>query len=301
MNSINQVLILSLMMLIGIYARKNKFIDDKVDKGISALMVNITLPLMIVNSFVLEYDKNIIGNATKIFFYSLLIHTILLLISRVIYRRIEAKKRAILIFVTAFSNCGFMGFPILDGMYGEIGVFYGSIFLMVFTAFVWTLGVSLFTGDISIKSAVKDIVKNPSIIAVFVGVVIFLGQIKLPYALGETVKIIGGLTTPLSMILIGSMLAKSNIKSMIGDYTLYLVSIIRLVIAPILTFVIMRAFNLDAMLTAVCTILVAMPAAAIAPVIAVDYDGDGVYGSQCVFITTVLSVISIPIFINLVG
>ena len=64
---------------------------------------------------------------------------------------------------------------------------------------------------------------------------------------------------------------------------------------------IMKAFHLDSMLIAVCTILVAMPAAAIAPVIAVDYDGDGVYGSQCVFITTVLSVISIPIFINLVG
>lgn len=301
MNAINQVLILSLMMLIGIYARKKNYIDDRVEKGISTLMVNITLPLMIVNSFILKFDKEIIGNVSKVFFYSLIIHTVLLLLSKLIYKKIESRKKVLLIFATAFSNCGFMGFPILNNIYGEIGVFYGSIFLMVFTAFVWTLGVALFTGDISFKSAVKDIIKNPSMIAVFVGAIIFVGQVKLPYPLAETIKTIGGLTTPLSMIIIGSMLATSDVKAMMGDYTLYILSIIRLIVVPIVTFAIMKFFNVDIMLRAVCTILVAMPAGAIAPVIAIDNNGDGVYGSQCVFITTVLSVITIPFFINLVG
>lgn len=301
MKAVNQVLILFLMMMAGVYARKKKYMDDRVEKGISDIMVNITMPCMIVNSFILKYDSGIIGNALRIMIYSLIIHIVLLITGRIIFMKIESSKRKLLIFSMTFSNCAFMGFPILDSIYGEIGVFYGSIFLMVFTAFVWTLGVSLFTGDISLKSAIKDIMKNPSMIAVFIGLVLFLGQLTLPYALGQTIKTIGGLTTPLSMIFIGSMLATSDFKSMLKDKTLYFLSLMRLIAVPLAVFLIMEFFKAEPILTAVCTIIVAMPSAAIAPVIAMENKGNSKYGSQCVFITTIMSVITIPVFIALVA
>ncbi|MFR1707705.1 MAG: AEC family transporter [Clostridium sp.] len=300
MDAVNQVLILSLMIVIGIYARKKSFIDDKVENGLSAILINITLPLMIINSFCLEFDKTIIGNAIKIFLYSLVIHIVLIFISRYIYSRMDERKKPLLIFTTTFSNCAFMGYPILSSIFGEIGVFYASIFTMVFTALVWTLGVALFTGKISMKEASKSIIKNPSIWAVVIGIIIFIGQIKLPYALSQTIKSVGGMTTPISMIIIGSMLCGSNMKDMLGDFSLYYLSLMRLIVVPVITYFIMTMLRLDHTLIAICTLLVAMPGAVVGPVIALASGGDGKYGSQCIFVTTLLSVITIPLFIYLV-
>jgi len=300
MDAVNQVLVLSIMMVIGIYARKKGFIDDRVEKGLSAILINITLPLMIINSFCLEFDRAIMGNAIKIFFYSVVIHLVLLILSRYIYIKASDRKKPLLIFTTSFSNCGFMGYPVLNSIFGEIGVFYASIFTMVFTALVWTIGVSLFTGKISMKEASKSILKNPSIWAVIIGIIIFVGQIKLPFAINSTVKSVGNMTTPISMIIIGSMLCGSNIKEMIGDFSLYYLSIVRLILVPIATYFTMNMFNIDSMLVAICTLLMAMPGAVVGPVIALSTGGDGKYGSQCVFITTLLSVITIPLFIYLV-
>ncbi|MEG1255436.1 AEC family transporter [Clostridium sp.] len=300
MDAINQVLILSLMMLVGIYARKKNYIDDRVEKGLSTLVINITLPLLIVNSFILEFDKAIMGNAIKILLYSLIIHIVLFIATKYIYYKADDRKQPMLRFTTAFSNCAFMGYPILSSVFGDIGVFYGSIFTMMFTVFVWTLGVSLFTGKISIKEAFKSIMKNPSIWAVIIGGLIFITQIKLPYAVDLTIKNLGGLTTPLAMMIIGSMLYGSNVKEMLGDFSLYYVSLMTLIITPLILFFVMKLFNLDPMLTAICTLLVAMPGAVVGPVIAAESGGDGKYGSQCIFITTLLSIITIPMIIFIV-
>ncbi|MEG0307580.1 MAG: AEC family transporter [Clostridium sp.] len=300
MDAINQVLILSLMMLVGIYARKKNYIDDRVEKGLSTLVINITLPLLIINSFSLEFDKAIMGNAIKILLYSAIIHILLFIATKYIYYKADDRKQPMLRFTTAFSNCAFMGYPILNSVFGDIGVFYGSIFTMMFTIFVWTLGVSLFTGNISVKEAIKSVMKNPSVLAVIIGVVIFIAQIKLPYAVDSTIKSIGGLTTPLAMMIIGSMLCGSNIKDMLGDFSLYYVSLMTLIVTPLIVFFIMKLLNIEPMLIAICTLLVAMPGAVVGPVIAADSGGDGRYGSQCIFITTLLSIITIPLFIYLV-
>lgn len=300
MDAINQVLILSLMMLIGIYARKKSYIDDRVEKGLSTLVLNITLPLLIINSFMLDFDKALIGNAIKILLYSTIIHILLFVLTKYIYYKADDRKQPILRFTTSFSNCAFMGYPILSSVFGDIGVFYGSIFTMMFTVFVWTLGVSLFTGKISIKEAFKSIMKNPSIWAVIIGGLIFITQIKLPYAVDLTIKNLGGLTTPLAMMIIGSMLYGSNVKEMLGDFSLYYVSLMTLIITPLILFFVMKLFNLDPMLTAICTLLVAMPGAVVGPVIAAESGGDGKYGSQCIFITTLLSIITIPMIIFIV-
>ena len=152
-----------------------------------------------------------------------------------------------------------------------------------------------------IKESIGNIVKNKSIWAVVIGCIIFLGQIQIPTALNSGIKNLGGVTTPLSMIIIGSMLCKSNIKEILKDSSLYFVSLLRLIIIPLIIFIVLKPFNLDKMIVAVPTLIMAMPGAAICPVIANDNHGDGVLASKCVFMTNILSVITIPIFMNLVA
>lgn len=301
MKAANEVIALCLMMLVGIYGRKKEFIDDRVEKGLNSILVNMVLPMSIINSFCMEYDQNIIENCKKLILFSLIIHTAGLVISKIIFCKADKKKEPVLRFMVTFSNCAFMGFPILGSVYGDMGIFYASIFNIVFHIFVWTFGVSMFNSDLPLKESMKNIIKNKAIWSVIIGGIIFLGQIQLPQSINSVVKNLAAVTTPLSMIIIGSMLCSSNIKEILKDYSLYFVALLRLVVIPLTIFIVMSFFNIDKILIAVPTLIMAMPGASICAVIANDNDGDGMLASKCIFITNVLSVITIPLFMGLVA
>lgn len=301
MKAANEVIALCLMMAVGIYGRKKNFIDDRVENGLNSILVNMILPMSIINSFYMEYDSTIIENCKKLIIFSLIIHTAGLVLSKFVFYKAGKKKQPVLRFMITFSNCAFMGFPILGSVYGDMGIFYASIFNTVFHIFVWTFGVALFNTDMPLKESIRNIVRNKAIWSVIIGGVIFLGQIQLPQAINSVVKNLAAVTTPLSMIIIGSMLCTSNVKELLNDYSLYLVSLLRLVVIPLIIFAVLSFFNVDKILIAVPTLIMAMPGAAICPVIANANDGDGILASKCVFMTNILSVITIPAFMALVA
>ena len=301
MKAANEVIALCLMMAAGIYGRKKNYIDDRVENGLNSILVNIVLPMSIINSFNMEYNPAIVDNCKILILLSLILHVGIFIISKFIFFKADKKKKPVLRFMITFSNCAFMGYPILGSIYGDMGIFYASIFNIVFYIFVWTFGVALFNTDMPLKESIGNIVKNKSIWAVVIGGIIFLGQIQIPTALNSGIKNLGAVTTPLSMIIIGSMLCKSNIKEILKDSSLYFVSLLRLIIIPLIISIVLKPFNLDKMIVAVPTLIMAMPGAAICPVIANDNHGDGVLASKCVFMTNILSVITIPIFMNLVA
>lgn len=301
MKAANEVIALCLMMAVGIYGRKKNFIDDRVEKGLNSILVNMILPMSIINSFYMEYDSNIIENCKKLILFSLVIHTAILILSKFVFFKADKKRQPVLRFMITFSNCAFMGFPILGSIYGDIGIFYASIFNIVFHIYIWTFGVALFNTDMPLKESVSNILKNKAIWSVVIGAIIFLGQVQLPQAIGSVVKNLAAVTTPLSMIIIGSMLCATNVKEILKDSSLYVISILRLVVIPLIIFVILSFFDLDKMIIAVPTLIMAMPGAAICPVIANDNDGDGMLASKCIFMTNIISVITIPIFMTLVA
>lgn len=301
MKAANEVIALCLMMAIGIYGRKKNFIDDRVEDGLNSILVNMILPMSIINSFYMKYDSTIIENCKKLIIFSLIIHTAGLVLSKFVFYKAGKKKQPVLRFMITFSNCAFMGFPILGSVYGDMGIFYASIYNTVFHIFVWTFGVALFNTDMPLKESIRNIVRNKAIWSVIIGGVIFLGQIQLPQAINSVVKNLAAVTTPLSMIIIGSMLCTSNVKELLNDYSLYVVSLLRLVVIPLIIFAVLSFFNVDKILIAVPTLIMAMPGAAICPVIANANDGDGILASKCVFMTNILSVITIPAFMALVA
>lgn len=300
MDSINQVLVLTLMILVGVYSTKKGFVDDRVRKGLTDILVNITLPFMIIYSFMIEYNSTIADRAIKIAIYTVIIIFALYIVAKIIFKKVDERKKPVMIFMTIFTNCAFMGYPVLKSIYGDIGVFYASIYTMVFTALVWTLGVSIFAGKMSLKESMLAVIRNRAIWGVAIGVILFVTQLQVPYVIAQTLKSIGDMTTPISMIIIGSMLCGSNIKAMLKDKYLIMVIFMAQIAAPLLVFVTMNILGIDELLTGICTLLVAMPGAAIGPVIAVNQEGDAVFTSECVFATTLFSVVSIPIFMMII-
>lgn len=288
----NQVTILFLIMCVGIYGRKKKILNEEINKGLTQILLRITLPFMIITSFNYTYSKEMSLNMKKTFLYSLFIHFILIFIGNILYLKIEKDKRDILKFVTVFSNCGFMGFPILEGIYGNVGMLYGSIFNIPFYVLIWSYGLMLFSQKKDLQ-ALKRIFYNPGIVSVAIG--LFTFSIKIPLIIENTMKLIGNMTTPISMIIIGFMISGIKIKEIFKEASIYYASFIRLILAPALTFFIFQLLKTDVIITNVAVIIQAMPVAVVCAVFAKDNNKRPEFASQAVFITTLLSIITIPI------
>ena len=293
---VNQVIVLFIIMVVGFYAKKKKFLNNAVDKGLSELLLNITLPFMIITSFNIKYEAEMVSNAQKILMYSFMIHISLIFISKIFFFKFPKNKQQVFRFITIFCNVGFMGYPVLESIYGGVGVFYAAIFNIAFNLLVWTVGVMLYTGEKDFKSMRKAIA-NPALIAVFIGLILFVFSIKLPLPIETSLKLVGSTTTPISMIIIGSMLAELQLKNIFSDFSIYYATVVRLLIVPMIVYVVLKALKVDELLLNICVILQAMPAAVTTAIIAEKYGGDGLLASQCVFITTIVSVITIPIVI----
>jgi predicted permease len=293
---INQVIILALIMLVGIIARKKGMLNAEVNSKLSDFLLNITLPCLIVTSFSFEYSAETMNNIKLIFFYSVLIHLVLIFLSRVFAFRFNEGSRKVIRFVTVFSNSGFMGFPVLFGLYGNIGVFYGAVFNVPWNIFMLSFGSMLFTGKKDLK-ALRQVITHPGIIATAIGMLMFVFSLSMPLPLEKALVSVGAMTTPLSMIIVGSMLAEIKFKEVFSGFAVYYVSAVRLIAAPLLTLAIMRLLNADQLLTEIAVTIEAMPAAVIATVLASKFGGDTKLASRCVFISTIISMVTIPLIV----
>ena len=296
---VNQIIILTFMMMIGVVLRKLKITTDEVNKGFSSVLMNLTMPCMIIYSFNFEFSMDMLKNAIMILFYSIGIHIILIVLSKLAYLKFEKSKKNAFKFATIFSNCGFVGYPIVQGLFGNIGVFYTSIFTIPFNIFMWSYGVMLFTGEKDLNSIKKNLI-NPALICTFLGVVIFLFSIKLPQPILSTLGSVGNMTTPISMFIVGSMLADVKLKDVFKGFDIYYLNFVKLIVAPIIVFIILRILKVDETLLCICVIMVAMPSASLIGVFSEKYNGDKLTASKCAFLTTILSIITIPVIISIV-
>lgn len=297
---INGVISLFLIMLLGVYGSKRNIITDEINRGLTEILLKITLPLMIVSSFVFTFDESMEKNITKTFIYAFLTFVIVAIISYLFLMPIKSKKRKILQFANVFSNCGFIGFPIMESIYGFEGVIYTSIFNMYFAIFTWTYGIMIFTGKVTFKE-IKKVVLNPCVIAVYIGVFIMKFNIQIPIVIYSTIKIVGSMTSPLSMIIVGVILSKANIKENLKDWTIYYGSIIKLLIIPILLYLITLIINDNSKVANTMLILSAMPAAAMTSILAENFNKEKEYAAVIVFFTTLISLITFPIILKLIS
>lgn len=294
-----QIIVLFLIMIVGFFARKRSIINAQINKGLTEILLNITLPFMIVSSFNFSFSIDMLQKSGVILIYSICIFIISFLLGKILYLKYSERIKSVLVFSAMFSNCGFMGFPLIESIYGKEGVFYASIFNMAFTILIWTVGVGLFTGKKDISS-VKKALLNSGTIAVYIGLFIFLFSIHLPVPIYKTLEMVGGITSPLSMIVIGAMLGEMNIKEVLTNMTAYFSSLTRLIIVPLAVFVSLKLLGARGMILGVLVLLAGMPVAANTAIMSEKYGADSALASKCIFISTVLSTLTIPLIMMLI-
>ncbi len=292
---VDQVAILFFLIGIGVIARKKNMLSNEVKKGVTDLTLNIALPCMIISSFNQEFSEDMLLNAGLLLIISSSIHIISYLTSKVLYVKSQEDRKNILRYLTVFSNAGFMGYPVLEAIYGSIGVFYASIYCIPVRIFMWTLGVMLFTKKKD-TNYVKQIILNPGIIAVAIGLIPFLLSIRLPGVISNTLKITGNMTTPLSMMLVGAMLADADVKG-IFDKEVFYGTFIRLLILPATSLMILKTLGINGKVLGTAVVLTAMPAGSFTAILASKFKANEIFASNCVFVSTMLSIITIPFII----
>jgi len=297
---VNQVAILFLIMVTGFAAKKCGIINLETRKKLSEMLVRITLPAMIIYSYTQQFSSELLQKGWIMLVYSFTIHIFSIILANFIYYKYPKDMKNVLKFITIYSNCGYMGLPILEALFGKTGIFYASMYITVFNIFTWTNGVMIFTGEKDIKSFKKALV-NPGIIAVFIGIIIFIFSIKLPLPVIKTFEILGTMTTPLSMLIIGSLIADVKFKELFSGAALYYGAAVRLIVLPLITLGVIKLTGItDTVLIGACVTTAAMPAAANTAVFAERYNGDSAFASRTVAFTTILSMITIPAILSLI-
>lgn len=300
---IDSIISLFIMMMIGIYGSRKKILNSEIIKALTDILIQIALPFMIVASFIFSFDDNIKNNIIHAFYYSFAAYIIMAFISYILLIPIKKQKKTILHFANVFTNTGYVGFPILNSIYGPEGVIYGSIFNMFFVIFVWTYGLMLFKGPIlkdELKKEIKKALLNPSIFAVIVGIIIMVLDFQLPSALSMSIRSIGNMTGPLSMLIIGAILSKARIKEFLKDWTIYYGISTKLIIIPLVIYLIFSILEEKSMVINTVIIMTAMPASAMTSIFAESYDIEKDYAALLVSSTTLLSLITIPIFLKII-
>ncbi|WP_294189377.1 AEC family transporter [uncultured Clostridium sp.] len=297
---LNKIISLFLIILIGVYGSKKNIINEEINKGLRRILLEVTLPLLVINSFSFEFSDGMGKNVLTAFIYSITFMALGAIISYIFLFPFKGEKKKILHFANVFSNCGFIGFPIINSIYGAEGVVYTSIFNMVFTIALWTYGVMIFSDKMS-KENIKKVLVNPAIIAVYIGIPIMLFNIKLPSFLLDTTKIVGDMTAPISMIIVGSILSKVRIKDVFKEISIYYEALIKLIIIPLILFLIKIIIKDNTTVINTIIVLQAMPAAAMTSIFAADFNKEKEYSAKVVFITTLLSIITIPIITKIIN
>lgn len=290
-----------LIMLTGLIFRKKNLISAEGKKNLTDLVIYLILPCNIVKSFMIAFDDNTLKKFGTVLLVSVLIQVVCALFARLFYNRMAPAHRKVMQYATVASNAGFLGNPVAEGVFGSMGLALASVYLIPQRIVMWSAGVSYFTGDserFSLNARVhmlRRIITHPCIIAVAVGLVFMLGQIQLPSFLDAALKDIGNCNTAMSMLVIGTILADVRPRDML-DRSIFLFSGLRLILIPLIVYAGCLACAVEPLATGVSVLLAAMPAASTTAILAAKYDGDAAYASKCVVTTTVLSLLTTPVW-----
>lgn len=286
---------LFLLVAAGIILRKKGILHEEAKAVLTDLVIYFILPCNIISSFLIEFNRKVFMEFAIILVIASLIQVVCLILANTLYKKEPDSRKKVLQYGTVCSNAGFMGNPIAEGVYGAQGLMFASIFLIPQRIVMWSAGVSYFTESPDRKTVVKKVLTHPCIIAVYIGVFFLVTQIKMPEFLENTIRGVGGCTTTVSMVLIGTILAEVKLKSML-DWGIVKYTVIRLFLIPFMVFIACRIFSVDPMLSGVSILLAGMPAGSTTAILAAKYNGDYIFATKCVVVTTLLSLVTIPLW-----
>ena len=292
---------LFLLMLPGAYLTKKGVITKEGKRCLTDLVVYVILPCTIFKSCFVDTGTNFAAVGALLLLLSLVIEVGSLFFNQVLYRRYSGEKRKVLQYGTLVPNSGFLGTPIAEGVYHDLGVLYAAIFLIPVRIFMWSFGTSYFMAQegMSKKELCRKVITHPCLIAVFLSLAVMILRINLPSVLKVTVLAISKCNSAIAMFVVGTVLAEAPTWKIFDFDTVYY-CVIRLIFLPLLTLFLGRVMGLSGASLGVAVLMMGMPAGATTSIFPSLYGGDARLGTSCVILSVLLSMVTLPLWIYLV-
>lgn len=285
-----QVVTLFLMMAIGFALVQFGLLNNDGLSQMASLLLYVVAPCIIVDS--VQRDDlpglALLGVAAL----ALGSYYLLMPLSGLLYRGERLDKAVVLRVGTVYGNTGFMGIPLLTVLLGPQALIYGAVSVVLFNTSQWLHAAVVMGGSFSVKKAFL----NPGVIGLLLGLPFVLFPVRLPEMVGSAVHFMAGLNTPLAMVVIGGQMAGANLVATFTQPKLYLVAALKLLVIPAVVAVALQPFRLDGLLYCTCVILAATPTAGITGIFAQKFGRDTSTAAQLITLTTLLSVLTLPIF-----
>lgn len=301
---LQQMIVLFILMLIGYYTSKKDFLSDMTFKQFSWIVVNIANPAMIISGSV-NSDNPIHGRELfSTLGLAIGLFAVLIIVSMVVPVLIRVPKddRGVYKVMMIFSNIGFMGFPLISSIYGADALLYASLFLIPFNVLMYTYGILALKKQTGEKEKIDwQKILNIGVICCAVSIVISLFQIQVPTFVKSTVTHLSSLTAPLSMMVIGASMTKIRFRDLFGDVRLLVFCALKLLVIPVAGLFILKLFISSDMLLGVCMVMIATPVASMTAMMAQQYEGNYSLAAKGVALSTILSVITMPIVSVITG
>ena len=320
---IYNVALLFIMMIPGILLKKCHLSTDGIGKGISNLVLYIAQPALIFLAYLRPFDQEILINSAYVLVLSILVHVIFSVVAMNCYRKTPDGARRMLRFATIFSNAAFMGIPLISAVLEDTypgATVYASIYNITFNLFIWSLGVYICTDKRDVnENGVEDdeehikqgasplkALYHPVTIAAAIGLVFFILPIEtyVPGLLTESFTMLKNLVAPLSMVVIGLRLADMDFKGIFKDKDMYIFLLLRHILLPLASLGVIKLVGLlidiPTVVEMVVVIMASAPAATSATMFAEKYDCDATYVSRLVTVSTLISIVTMPLILLLV-
>lgn len=289
----NLQLSLFLMILIGLYLRKKNIVDESGKRCLTDLVVNVIIPCNIIKSCLMPFEGNIFLTCGRILAAGAILQLIFMGLNHFLFNRYPDTRKKVLQYGTLVSNSGFLGYPVAEGVYGSLGLFYASVFLIPLRMVMWSVGTSYFMAShMSRRQVLQKVLTHPCLIGVYIGILIMVTQVRLPGFLTMTIRYIGNCNAAVTMFIIGTILADVPLLTIFNRDS-FLYSVLRLLLLPALAWGVSAVLHLDAVATGIAVLMTGMPAGATTAIFAARYGSDAPFATKLTVLSTLLSMFTI--------
>ena len=297
-----KIIVLFIAMIAGYIAKKSNTLNKDSTKALSGVLANITNPCLIIACLQIPRENTLLKNAGIVFLLSVCVHVFMSVFSHYIFKGTkDYRDRNVYTYGLTYMNCGFMGYPIVEAMFGAEGLFYGVIYASVFNLIAWTHGVIVMSSGGNQKIDFKKKLINPSIVSTVISLILFVTNIRVPGVVLEGIDMVGDMTFPLSMLIIGSLLGDQKLSKLIKEYKLLAFTFLKLAIVPLMMLGVCLFIKdlIGLKIALLCITMCAAPTATTTAVAAELYGGNSGLAAKLVGVTTLFCLISMPLVLIL--
>ncbi len=286
------------IMLLAIMCYKLKLVSQEGNSSLSNLLLMVVNPCVILTVYQTEYNPELVHGLLLAFAAAAVTHVIGVIVSTILVRPSSGPDYGIERYSIMYSNCGFIGIPLIRSVLGDTGVFYVTAYMIMFNLFSWTHGIFLMEKKCTLKN-LREGFLSPMFISSIVAVILFFVQFRIPAVLLDTMNYVADMNTPLAMMIAGFSVAQSDIGMLIRNARIYLISAAKLFIIPLLMIPVFLVMRLPYEVSMTILIAASCPVAATGTMLAIRYKQNYTYSSEIFAMSTVLSVAAIPLVVML--